>query len=295
MIRYGVTMNALTAAIRKKSSDWLKRAAARTSQFRKLKRFEEQSSIWSEVKSVYMELQGGSKCAYCERKLESTELGKVEQDVEHFRPKGNVKAWTPSAQLKALKVKLTPVPAKKGGYYLLPYHLLNYAAACKPCNSAMKSDRFPIAGPYRLTGTNPAKMKVEKPYLIYPIGTIDEDPEKLIDFHGISPRARVKSGHARMRALVTIEFFHLDDVQKRKNLVRERAIIITSLYPQLEKSVDGKTAAERKRASNVVKGFTASTMQHANCARSLTRLFKRSKADAEAVFERALELVASIS
>src|SRR5262245_18163470 len=73
-------------------ADWLKKASDRTNQFRRNGRYEESSSIWSEVKPKYMELQH-QKCAFCERKLESIDLGAIEQDVEHFRPKASVKAW----------------------------------------------------------------------------------------------------------------------------------------------------------------------------------------------------------
>jgi hypothetical protein len=290
MIRYAMTHAELAKAIGK---DWLARAAARTATFRRLGRYEEKSSIWSEVKPVYMRLQG-EKCAYCERRLESVELGRVEQDVEHYRPKGNVRVWKPSAALRELKIRLTPLPRKKGGYYLLPYHIFNYAAACKPCNSAMKGDRFPVSGAYRLNGADPARMKEEKPYLIYPLGTIDDDPEKLIAFHGVSPYAVARRGHRRNRALVTIEFFHLDDDQ-RKNLLRERALVIIGLYPQLVKAIEGSTAQERKRAAKVVAGYMSGRAPHTNCARSLERLFKRSRTDAEAIFQKAEDYIVSIS
>src|SRR5207342_665422 len=96
--------------------------------------------------------QGGAKCAYCERKLEAEEYGKGEQDVEHFRPKNSVRSWHLPAELAQQGVALGSVANPSSGYYLLPYHLFNYCAACKPCNSAIKSDYFPIAGAYRLTG-----------------------------------------------------------------------------------------------------------------------------------------------
>jgi len=93
MIQYFVSRQKLEALIEAESPGWLSRAAARTAEFRNKGRYEEASSIWSQVKPVYMRFQGFSKCAYCERMLESIDYGKGEQAVEHFRPKRRVKAW----------------------------------------------------------------------------------------------------------------------------------------------------------------------------------------------------------
>ncbi len=293
MIRYHTTQAALEAAITAESTDWLTRAAQRTQTFRDLGRYEESSSIWSEVKAVYMRLQGNSKCAYCERKLESVEIGKIEQDVEHFRPKASVKKWSGAARLPG--IPFTAAPKEKTGYHLLPYHPFNYAAACKPCNSVLKKDWFPIAGAYRFDGDDPAALGAEKPYLPYPIGDLDDDPEDLIEFAGISPRPVARSGYRRNRALVTIEFFRLDDTDGRKNLMRERALLIVALHPQLERSRHDASAARRAAAKDNVQGFQQPHIPHANCARSFVRLFHADPAQAEAVFEAALQLVQSIS
>lgn len=88
--------------------------------------------------TVSMELQGNCKCAYCERKLESIPFGTIEQDVEHFRPKGGVKSWEMPQWLKDQGIEATQVPHEGPGYYLLPYHPFNYAASCKPCNSRLR-------------------------------------------------------------------------------------------------------------------------------------------------------------
>ncbi|MEP7123268.1 MAG: hypothetical protein ABJE95_20230 [Byssovorax sp.] len=57
----------------------------------------------------------GWACAYCQCELPRNDRG----DVEHFRP-------------------------KDGGYWWLAYSFENYLLACRVCNSARKSDRFPI-------------------------------------------------------------------------------------------------------------------------------------------------------
>ena len=100
MIRYAISYEDLETLIETKKPGWLKRAAKKTETYRKAKRYVKDSSIWSEVKPFYMNVQGNSKCAYCERKLESVTYGKAEQDVEHFRPKGNVRAWKIPKRLK---------------------------------------------------------------------------------------------------------------------------------------------------------------------------------------------------
>lgn len=294
MIRYPITRKALEKLITAKSKDWLERAAAKTKVFREAGSYDEKSSIWSEVKPVYMQLQGEGKCAYCERQMEAVALGAVEQDVEHFRPKGSVKAWKAAPKLTDAGVVFTPAPAGGKGYHLLPYHVFNYAASCKPCNSTLKKDRFPVAGKYNLKGTDPAMLKAEKPYLIYPIGTLDQDPEKLIEFQGASPVAAAKSGHARMRALVTIEFFRLDDPEERKNLYRDRAILIMALYPLLKETGKG-TAPQKAAAKATVKGFLKPALKHLNCAKSFARLFAADPTEAGKVYQSAIQLITTIS
>lgn len=295
MIGYPIARTDLEALIEQEKPGWLQRAADRTETFRAKGHYEEASSIWSEVKRVYMKLQGDCKCAYCERKLESMPYGRIEQDVEHFRPKKSVRAYEMSHWLRDQGIDATQVPNEDRGYYLLAYHPFNYAAACKPCNTALKKDYFPIAGDYDLAGEDPAALLNEKPYLIYPLGDFDEAPQKLIQFHGLSPQAAAGNGHERARALVTIEFFQLDNVVRRKNLVRGRAVIIVALYPQLEKLANGATGTEEAGAQKVVTGFTQSNAPHTNCARSFKRLFDTDGAEAKAVFDRAVQLITSIS
>lgn len=291
MIGYRTSRTAICNAIAAQEPMWLGRAADRTKGFVAAKKYEEKSSIWADVKVVYMRIQF-DKCIYCERKLESEALGKIEQDVEHFRPKGNVRAFTPSAALTNQGVVVSAIPAGPAGYYSLPYDVFNYSAACKPCNSTLKSDQFPIAGAYDFAGANPKALLAEKPLLIYPIGDFDADPESLIRFHGTSPQAVKSRGLGRRRALTTIEFFRLDDVLARKNLFRERAVIITLIFPQLEAITAGVNVAKARR---VVDGCTHDSAPHANCARSFVALHARDPVGAAKIADAAGELVASHS
>ena len=294
MIRYAVSKHQLEQLIETERPGWIVRAEAKTEVFRQKGFYEENSSIWSEVKAVYMRLQGMGKCAYCEREMESPEVGKVEQDVEHFRPKGSVKAWKSPKKLKDLNVPFTVAPKQDKGYHLLPYHLFNYSAACKPCNSTLKKDYFPIAGVYNLNADDPAALAGEKPYLIYPIGNLDVDPESLISFHGASPKPVAQSGHARNRALVTIAFFKLDEPEKRKNLYRDRAIVIMGLVPLLQKTTAG-TAAQKAKATATIDGFLNPRLRHLNCAKSFKALFEANPAEAESIYNSAVNLMATIS
>lgn len=295
MIGYRIGRDQLYALIEKRVPGWLQRAEERTNQFRAAGKFEEKSSIWSEIKAVLFEVQGNGKCIFCERKLESVEYGLVEQDVEHFRPKSRVSDWKPPAEFDTSRVEIAPAPKEKSGYFLLAYNPLNYAASCKPCNSTLKRDRFPIAGEYDFSGEDPVELRKEKPLLIYPIGTFDDDPEQLIAFHGISPFALRQRGHARNRALVTIAFFGLDDLDGRKHLMRERAMIIVALFPQLLMLDSRASAARKAKAQAVVDASIADSAPHANCARSFRRTFEENQDAAEQFFDAAVEFMLSIS
>ena len=294
MIRYPVTEVELRRRIERTKPGWLRRAAKRTGKLRELGRYGESSSIWSEVKPVYMRLQGEGKCAYCERKMESVTYGKGEQDVEHFRPKGAIRVWDVPADLRRRGLRFTPVPPGNNGYYRLAYHLFNYAAACKPCNSALKKNGFPIAGTYQFEADNLEALEDENAYLIYPMGDVDDDPEELIEFHGVIPRPVSSRGRRRARALVTIEFFKLGDPGGRENLFMDRARIITALYPLLRnRTSDGEAPAD-EYVKTVISGH-GRRLPHLNCARSFVRLFERDPNEAQAIYDAALRLVFSSS
>jgi len=68
MIRYAVSKAELLQRIELEKPGWLARAQQRTNRFLQRGKYTERSSIWSEVKTVYMRLQH-DKCAYCERQL----------------------------------------------------------------------------------------------------------------------------------------------------------------------------------------------------------------------------------
>ncbi len=224
MIRYQITEQQLRDRIEAEVPGWLRRAAERTAGFLERKSFDETSSIWSEVKSVYMRIQY-DKCIYCERQLASPGLGgSLEHDLEHFRPKNGVAAW-PTVQMQRSRKIALDLPFGKAfpcGYYWLSYHPLNYAAACKKCNTPLKLNFFPIAGRRGPREGDPSALQSEKPYLIYPLGDWDDDPEELIGFLGIVPVPKKKRGFGRKRAEVTIKFFELSpEDDGREELGRE--------------------------------------------------------------------------
>ncbi len=302
MIGYSLTLDALEDSIEAQKPGWLKRARDRTAGFMKAGRYSESSTIWGEVKEVYMRLQY-AKCVYCERKLEADPPGKAQHDVEHFRPKSSVRAWPVPASLKYLDMPFTaPEQGRQtSGYHLLAYQPLNYATSCKTCNSHIKKNYFPIAGPRDSGGVDPRRLGGEKAYLIYPIGTFDDDsesfddPESLIEFHGVSPQAVHGSGHNRNRALVTIEFFQLDTGKRQKTLFRERAKVITSLYSFLQlRDVAGEDA-ERQIYQGLVEVWIDARSRHTSCARCFKALYDSDPVEAERVFKRAAAFLDSVS
>ena len=289
MIRYTIALEELHARVEQHAPGWTARARERTEGFRKRKKYEEDRSIWSEVKPVFMALQGDGKCCFCERKFESGPAGRYELDIEHYRPKRRVKKC-PKDRI-GTGISATPPPEKNNGYYLLAYHLLNYAAACKPCNSYFKGSYFPIAGSYALEGDDPARMDAELPWLLYPIGEVDIDPEAVISFRGILPRSRHEDASLKRRGLATIAFLGLDDVDRRKNLLLERAQVVISLHAQLV------NAAERNdgKAVAIAEASVAPSSPHANCARSFVRLFHDDRPEADAVADEATAFLLSRS
>ena len=290
MIRYEVDLDRIRALVDRHKPGWRKRARDRTETFRKKGKYEEESSIWGEIKAVFMELQGDGKCCFCERKFVGS-YRQYELDLEHFRPKRRVRKWKPTRNPVAKGVSLTDPPVKNSGYYLLSYHLLNYAAACKPCNSGLKKDYFPISGQYDFGGTDPGKMKAEQPWLLYPIGQLDIDPEDVISFDGILPQSRHANPVLKLRGLVTIEFFKLDDVFARKDLMLERARTLYLLHHWLVKATDGGDPVAAAHVGRMVDPRAT----HANCARSFDRLFRSDRTRARQLADETAKFLLSMS
>lgn len=291
MIRVPITKDKLEALIKKKVPRWLARAKTKTTEIKKDSNLKI-TSIWSPIKPVYMTLQN-SKCIYCEKEIEPQP---IEQDVEHFRPKNNVKRWPVPRWMKEEEGIHVQQPQKgsENGYRLLAYHPLNYAAACKTCNSNCKRDYFPIAGSRRSRSKNPTRMRVEKAYLIYPLGDFDEDPEALIEFHGLSPQAKASRGFKRKRALVTIDLFKLDDTIGRKGLLRDRAKEIERLYFALRFSQSGNTNEAdigRRAVSRLINPGNG----HTNCLKCFQKLFETNRTEADRIYNGVRAFLESIS
>ncbi len=270
MIRYSITERELKQSIRDTDADWLEEAKTATRTLKSAKGYSEIGPEWSLIKSVYMEAQH-NKCGFCERLLPPVEHGRIEHDVEHFRPKNRIAKWPPHFQ-SDLHYDFDTGDADPKGYYWLAYEPLNYLTACKTCNSNRKRDYFPIKNQRGSThGSVRSLLREEKPFLVYPLTSIDDDPENLIGFNGIVPIAKGTRGHRRRRAEVIIDFFGLDH---REELIRERFAVIDRLLNHLDNRENGD-ARKREKAKRRIEEMTADDAPHANCARSYLRLFEQ--------------------
>ena len=236
----------LDARAEKEKPGWAKRAKTRTAKFKKGKAYDERTGIWSEIKGAYMTLQH-DKCAYCERRLSD---GKIEHALEHYRPKGNVRAWPDAKAIERLTDNTghCPYPGPidtdfAGGYYLLAYHTANYCTSCGVCNTNYKSDFFPVAGTRPTLALHPSETTAERPLLLYPLGELDEDPEQLITFIGLTPVPVFQAGPKHQRARVTIDFFNLGG---REDLLREREDCLMDFSNALAVTQAGRTALEKR-------------------------------------------------
>jgi hypothetical protein len=287
MIRVTTTAAALLAAIEAHRPGWLARAEAITDALASGEADPEFTSPWSEIKGVYIGLQH-SKCVYCEKELEDQ---RIEHDVEHYRPKGKVVRWVvPKVLARQGIVVNQPSRGSEPGYPLLAYNPFNYAAACKTCNTILKHNYFPIAGTRDSTACNPAAMAGERPFLPYPIGDTDDDPEDLIEFAGLSPQAK-GTGFRRQRALVTIWLFDLN----RKWLQKDRAKAIMAYFLALQ--IAGRKPRDKlaRDAEKVVRQMGSPSEAHANCLSSFRRLYDSDRAGAQRIFDNCARLMKSFS
>ena len=288
MIRINAKESTIKERILQNKPTWLDRASQRTEDFRAAGSYNERSSIWSEIKEIYMDLQN-NKCAYCERLLEDPKHGKLEHDIEHYRPKNAVKEWPPNAHFAEYNYDFPTGLEFPEGYYLLAYNILNYVTACKPCNTNLKSNYFPIGGSQRQQNDNPRNLRPEKPFLIYPLSNIDQDPETLIDFIGIIAKPVGKWGHKHRRGQVTIDFFNLNG---RETLRRQRAERINEMWLALvvlERVPDSADVAQE-----TITRLTSPSSSHCNCLRSFLRLYQEDPSEATRIFNGVRQYLQSL-
>ncbi len=251
MVRYPIALADLNTKIDAESATWRQRADTMTAENIAEATLKHKVSVWSEIKPAYMRAQF-NKCIYCERPLAGLVAGKVEQDVEHYRPKGKISAW-PKAN-SGLSYSFSTGDPKPHGYYWLAFSIQNYAASCKPCNSTRKSDSFPIAGT-RGDATLTLKQlnTAEKPLIVFPFGDWGDDPAELFRFEGILIHPKAETGKKHRRARVTIDFFGLND---REELWEDRFRVIRSVFANVEvrqttTKADRRAAAERAIADSI--------------------------------------------
>jgi hypothetical protein len=298
MVRYDIAQDELDARIDAAKPSWRTSAQQKTQAITARGHYDKSidGQGWGDIKSVYMTLQA-NKCAYCERKLAGPPHGSREHDVEHFRPKSRLRAWPHATMHRHLldpatgRLKSYGFPLGSAhddlGYALLAFHPLNYCTACARCNQSLKSDFFPVRATRQLTQGNPARMKSEKRFLIYPIGTIDDDPRTLITFAGVLPRPVAASGFARERAEVTIDFFALAS----EDLAEERADIIKNLYFPLKALARGPADPDHADAREVLALATSPQAPHSTCSLAFQQVFLSQPGLARRYYDEAVLLL----
>lgn len=270
MIRIGPTTSAeLDALVDAENSTWRTRATTRTDAMIAAGAYDENASIWAQVKPVFMKLQY-YKCVFCERALGGAEAGSGEHDLEHFRPKNPVKVWPSARKRRELGYTFGTGAPSTIGYYWLAYDLANYSASCRSCNSALKSNYFPILGS---RGTSPATVSAlnitEQPLLLYPVGPHGDDPTQFLSFRGITIVPLNPAGVAWQRAQVTIDFFRLNT---RAELRRGRFEVIRSVYSSSCLAALSTDAAQVARAKRTLTALTSSESPHSACAEAYLAL-----------------------
>ena len=260
--------------IKEEKESWLRRARGKRKAFRDADDYEAHSPFWSEIKAVFMRLQK-NKCIYCERKLEDETVGKIEWDLEHFRPKDAVKAWTHP------EIDFPTSAGRDKGYHQLAYHPFNYLASCKPCNSALKAAYFPIEGPRaEANARQPSVLEQEKPFFLYPLGTADTNPEEVLTYHGYLALPNAKSGFNHRRARVSILCFGLN----RDSLQLLRAKAIEHIWLAL-RLVETGNAADKRNARQTITRLLRDEEAHAGCIRAFHRLYLRDAKKAQSVYQ----------
>jgi hypothetical protein len=284
MIRYAAQLSPahIEAQVDAHDPVWRPKAAARTATLLAAGAVIKASPIWSEVKSVFMAVQR-YKCVYCERPLGGQTSGSIEHDVEHYRPKGRIKAWPDKKSNLAYDFATGPPQAT--GYYWLAYDLLNYAAACKLCNTVHKSNFFPIRAHRGQAPAGVAALNAsEEPLVIFPFGAHGDDPAGYITFLGIMALPRHTDGPAYERAQVTIDFFGLNS---REELWRGRFEAIDRVFLAIETINTSSKHDSRQRAEATLSEAVSDYAPHSACASAFLELARTDGAEAWGIHQEA--------
>lgn len=286
MIGYPIQADEIRNRIASCFPGWLEQAKQKTDHFRQIRKYQEKSSSWSKIKPVFMAIQH-NKCAYCERRLEGQPYGRIEHDIEHFRPKNAIRKW-PTRKItrnRDIQLDYPTGEAWSEGYYLLAYNIENYATACKTCNSILKSNYFPVAGKRGPQSGSPRRLLSEKPFLPYPLGNFDVAPESIIGFEGLVPVPRSKKTFERRRAEVAINLFELDT---REELLQGRAEQIRAFILAMSALVSEDPRA-REFAQQTITSLQSPESPHSNCTRSFITLYNQNRPRAERYSKLILE------
>ncbi|KRG76693.1 hypothetical protein ABB28_02550 [Stenotrophomonas chelatiphaga] len=288
MIRIRVAEAQLRALVSAHDRRWLDKARLRTAEYRRQGRYVEGSEFWGDIKQVYIELQH-EKCAYCESRLAGHALASKVHEVEHFRPKSRVSAWPPATGKGAVGF-LPPCAvgrASTRGYYLLAYHPLNYVIACTRCNSTLKADFFPVRGRRSTRASTPRAARAEDPLLVYPLGTLDTDPARILRFDGVLAVPRRTRGGDHERARVTIEFFQLN----HQDLTSRRARLLGALWLSLRAvQLPGLPDDLRQLQQQSIAYAQSDRAEFAACARDFVALHGADRERADTLGGLALQL-----
>lgn len=266
MIRYHWDPAAVLAQIQAIDPRWTAKARRRSAAIIKAAKYAEKSAIWSSVKPVFMLLQH-NKCAFCERQFENPDYGKIEFDLEHFRPKSSVEVWPDPIRHAHLHYEFSTGEHSESGYYWLAYELENYAASCKVCNTIFKSNFFPVATDRARAPDAP--LDEEAAYLCYPLGQRDADPQDLIGFVATTAIPVANTAAARRRGQIIIDFFGLNS---RQQLHRERARMIALFGASLAARHEGHATATDHQ---LLAQLSSPKLPHAGCLRAFEQVWPR--------------------
>lgn len=269
MIRYSIALPDIAGLIHSSSPNWLDRARDAQREIRRARLYSEVGPSPALIKRVFMAIQH-EKCAFCERKLSEF---KIEHDLEHFRPKSRVVTWPRAGRGSIYGFSTGRASAR--GYYWLAHDPANFTTACKSCNTSLKADHFPLpAGRGRPNWDVVRLLREERPFLIFPIGDTDEDPEDLITFEGTMARPAHPPGtHEHRRAQVTIDFFRLN---QRDELLEDR----------LKHVIVAGNLLQAPPAGADLTRLMAADKPHAGCVRAFVRLWNSDRPRALDILEQ---------
>jgi len=195
-------------------------------------------ALWGRFKAEFAAAQL-DRCGYCECNVIAGHRG----DVEHFRPKNDVRRFTGAPGEEGSQIPhcaslkgRTPELFSEIGYWWLAYDWTNYLLSCTVCNQDWKGNLFPVQEPPdRTKPPTELTAAAEVALLLNPFGPLD--PAAHLKFNEDGSVEPVLGSQHGMETIRTVGLYRTALVQERSDATQRAFQNVREASHELDRGV----------------------------------------------------------